>query len=111
MFDKKNLKDVIFVSAMAVNNLNIIHPHQRRNGRKTLNAFANKLLLFESKIKEAKDFDKIFEIIFFAKITGIGNLAVYDTAFRIGLYLKKMPNKVYLHCGAKVGALNLRLDF
>lgn len=106
---KKNLKDVIVVSAMAIDEFDIIHPHQRRNGRKTLNAFANNLLLFKNKIKEAKNFDEIYDFVFSGKIRGIGSLAVYDTAFRIGLYLKKTPNKVYLHCGARAGALNLQL--
>jgi hypothetical protein len=42
-------------------------------------------------------------------IRGIGELAVYDTAHRIGAYLRLEPPKVYLHAGTRIGARALGL--
>jgi hypothetical protein len=37
-------------------------------------------------------------------IDGIGPLYVYDTAMRIGSYMRLQPDRVYLHAGVRVGA-------
>jgi hypothetical protein len=42
-------------------------------------------------------------------IRGIGLLTIYDTAHRIGAYLKLSPEQVYLHAGVRVGAKALGL--
>lgn len=39
-----------------------------------------------------------------------GELAVCDTAFRLGVWLKLWPKAVYLHAGARVGAKAQGLD-
>ena len=43
-------------------------------------------------------------------IPGAGELYVYDTSFRIGVYLGLYPTKVYLHRGTRVGAIALGYD-
>lgn len=43
-------------------------------------------------------------------IRGIGLLTIYDTAHRLGAYLKLSPEEVYLHAGVRVGAQALGLD-
>jgi hypothetical protein len=42
-------------------------------------------------------------------IRGIGLLTIYDTAHRIGAYLKLSPEQVYLHAGVRTGAKALGL--
>ena len=42
-------------------------------------------------------------------ISGIGELYVYDTALRIGAFLKLYPEKVYLHAGTRTGANRLKI--
>jgi hypothetical protein len=44
-------------------------------------------------------------------IPGIGELAVYDTALRIGARLGLEPAKVYLHAGTRAGAKALGLAY
>ncbi|HQM80509.1 MAG TPA: hypothetical protein PLX02_02700 [Syntrophorhabdaceae bacterium] len=43
-------------------------------------------------------------------IPGIGELAVYDTALRIGAFLRIEPSKVFLHAGTRTGARALGLE-
>jgi hypothetical protein len=43
-------------------------------------------------------------------VHGIGELYVYDTALRLGGYLRLLPRKVYLHAGTREGARALGLD-
>lgn len=45
------------------------------------------------------------------RISGIGPLTVYDTAHRIGAFLKLRPEFVYLHAGVCSGAKALGLDY
>ena len=45
-----------------------------------------------------------------ALIRGIGELAVYDTALRIGAKLDLLPTQVYLHRGTRDGAAEIRID-
>jgi hypothetical protein len=42
-------------------------------------------------------------------IRGIGLLTIYDTAHRIGAFLKLSPEQVYLHAGVRTGAKALGL--
>ena len=42
-------------------------------------------------------------------IRGVGLLTIYDTANRIGAYLKLSPEQVYLHAGVRTGAKALGL--
>jgi hypothetical protein len=72
-----------------------------------------KLHTNKAKIEECKTFDILFEVIqeSVADISGIGELYIYDTAFRIGANLNLRPYKVYLHSGTRKGAQNLLLDY
>ncbi|MDR1443433.1 MAG: hypothetical protein LBI94_01000, partial [Treponema sp.] len=45
-----------------------------------------------------------------AAIEGIGNLAIYDTALRLGFRLNIYPKKIFLHSGAKEGAKKLGFE-
>jgi hypothetical protein len=54
-----------------------------------------------------KNFSEIYDIIDVTKSEKIGEPTVYDTALRIGCYLNKFPEVVYLHSGTRIGAKNL----
>jgi len=81
--------------------------YQYRVRRKKMKEFGEILLKIENEIKTAKNFDNLLKIISSKKIDGIGKLTLYDTATRIGVYLKIYPEKIYLHAGTRIGAENL----
>jgi len=57
-------------------------------------------------LKTAPSFDELLQTVDNAvhSLRGIGELYTYDTALRIGAYLRKLPERVYLHAGTRVGA-------
>lgn len=57
-------------------------------------------------------FAELYEMVAVAlrPIRGIGLLTIYDTAHRLGAYLKLSPKEVYLHAGVRKGAKALGLD-
>ncbi len=58
------------------------------------------------RVADVEHFEQLFQRVQKAigSIRGIGDLAVYDAAARIGAFLKKMPARVYLQQGVKDGA-------
>jgi len=99
-------------AALAVNSRGQRYSHQRRLKRKTLEQAFQILCGCESRIRKAKSFDELFDVVdaAFHDVTGIGELYVYDTALRLGAKLSLEPTKVYLHSGTRVGARALGLD-
>ncbi|MDQ3246773.1 MAG: hypothetical protein M3Q52_07800 [Pseudomonadota bacterium] len=45
-----------------------------------------------------------------SSVSGFGPLARYDTALRIGFWLRLLPARVYLHAGTRDGSRALGLD-
>lgn len=105
-----NLADVIEIAAKAIDGQNKIHRHQTRIGKIKLNLFAEKLKEKEPEIKQAKNFDELLSIVESVRCDGIAELTHYDTAERIGAYLDRYPDKIYLHAGTRVGVRNLLGD-
>ncbi len=64
-----------------------------------------------SALRGAESFDELFEVIAatIGSIPGIGELAVYDTALRVGARFGLEPTKVYLHAGTRKGVKALGL--
>ena len=58
-----------------------------------------------------RTFAELYETVAVAlrPIRGIGLLTIYDTAHRIGAFLKLSPETVYLHAGVRMGAKALGL--
>jgi len=44
-----------------------------------------------------------------SSVRGLGDLYIYDTALRLGSFLKLSPKHVYLHAGTRAGARALGL--
>jgi hypothetical protein len=57
-------------------------------------------------MRAARSFDELLNLIErrLNDIRGLGELYFYDTALRLGAYLRLMPNAVYMHRGTAVGA-------
>lgn len=103
----KCIKDAATAMKGPINNKHSKHPHQHRLVGQTLEDFSNILLTMEGRIRKCKEFDILFEIVKSCKISGIGELTIYDTALRIGSYLNVLPTRVYLFRGAREGAMIL----
>jgi hypothetical protein len=82
------------------------HPHQYRLSRLTLEQVTSALLQNEDALRACSSFQELFELVkgIAANIHGAGPLMVYDTAHRLGAYLRLEPERVYLHSGTKEGA-------
>jgi hypothetical protein len=80
--------------------------HQRRIKKEAIDLAHDTLVSKEESIRECKRFDELFHLVETSTlpINGIGDLYVYDTALRIGEYLRLKPEKVYLHAGTLIGA-------
>ena len=78
--------------------------HQRRLPASVLRAAY--CALEDCDLESCSTFDELITIIdeTVRPIDGIGELYVYDTARRIGAYLRLQPDRVYLHAGVNVGA-------
>ena len=83
-----------------------IHGHQRRIGKRKLIRFRDCLMDKLDRIKniEDEDFDNLMAVVVSCAEKGIGELTVYDTSFRIGVFLSIYPDKIYLHRGTTIGA-------
>jgi hypothetical protein len=88
------------------------HPHQYRLPHAALEESRRRLLDHLPALREAESFDELFEMIAvtIGPIPGIGELAVYDTALRVGARFGLEPTKIYLHAGTRQGAKALGLD-
>lgn len=84
------------------------HPHQRRIPGRVLRQAATTLTNASFAVAT---FDELHEVVrtTIGPLRGIGELAVYDVAYRIGAHLGLEPDKVYLHAGTREGARALDL--
>ena len=86
--------------------------HQRRIPSNTLRAWAKALLRQNAQMRSCRTFEALFNILEkeSRKFWRNGELIVYDTALRIGAYLRLNPQKIYLHRGTREGAKALGID-
>ena len=99
-----SLEKAIEVAALSIDANGKRNPHQRRRSTQTLSDFRDALLAKKAVLSKARHFDDLFLAIDSVRITDIGPLTKYDAAHRIGCYLNLLPDKVYLHNGALLGA-------
>jgi len=80
------------------------HPHQYRIPHAQLEKARAGLL--SADLASASTFDELYRRVAetIGSIERIGELAVYDTAFQIGAFLRLEPDLVYLHRGTRDGA-------
>jgi hypothetical protein len=87
------------------------HPHQRRIPGAILAEAARILGNREVELAAARTFDRVLEIVddAISPIPGVGELLVYDVAYRVGGFLGLQPDRVYLHPGTREAAHALGL--
>jgi hypothetical protein len=105
--NQKTLANAIKISTSSIDEDGNKHGHQNRIPHLVLELWNDAVLQKLSSLKKVKSFDEILCILRLARIHGIGELTIYDTASRIGAFLNLFPNKIYLHAGTKIGAKNL----
>ncbi|CAI4031707.1 Exodeoxyribonuclease V beta chain [Nitrospira tepida] len=87
------------------------HDHQWRIPEAVLARAGKELLAKRAQIRKCTGFDSLIELVetTAGSIRGFGELAIYDTAVRIGARLGMEPEFVYLHRGTRKGAKALGL--
>lgn len=87
------------------------HDHQWRIPETALARAGKDLLAKRAQISKCTGFDSLIELVetTAGSIRGFGELAIYDTAVRIGVRLGMEPEFVYLHRGTRKGAKALGL--
>ncbi len=108
--DMPDLETAIRSAALARTADDKRESHQRRIPVEALSEFEKSLQGLRTKLKSAKDFETLFDLIESQRIDGVGPLTIYDTAVRIGAHLGLCPERVHLHAGVTVGARALNLD-
>lgn len=74
-----------------------------------LSEVRNNLIRNIDVFRAVKKFDQVIEVVNSARISGFGELAVYDTSLRIGSFLNIEPDAVYLHAGSRDGCRSLEV--
>jgi hypothetical protein len=102
------LESAIEQAALATNCQGKRYSHQCRLNKTALEEARRVPLMNSKTIAQSKSFDDLFLLVEKKvreeKITGIGELYIYDTNLRIGAKLGLLPTKVYLHAGTRKGA-------
>lgn len=78
--------------------------HQCRVGLRRLRRFHHRLSERLAELQACADFGQLHDVIARCRVKGVGTLAIYDTAVRIGWHLGLEPEAVYLHAGTRQGA-------
>ena len=78
--------------------------HQRRIPVAVIARVNRNLRRHAVRLREAQSFDELLKMIEACAVSGFGKLSCYDTALRIGVWLSRMPERVYLHAGTRKGA-------
>lgn len=106
----KNINEVIECATLAKLPKGKKHIHQRRLNSQVMESVKNKLLLRSIEIQSSLKFDDIFNIVNESSEKGFKDLAIYDTALRIGAFLNVYPVDIYLHAGTLEGAKSMGLN-
>lgn len=107
-----NIRDAIHHAALCHFLPRLVrHPHQRRIPRAVLGDAEGRLQKIASRLATCRSFEALHAAVedVILPIHGIGDLAVYDIAHRIGAHLRVEPRLVYLHAGTAKGARRLGL--
>jgi hypothetical protein len=108
---QKNLPNAIRVAALAINCRGKRHPHQRRIPGLLLEHYRRGLMRKRKSMESCKNFHELMAISQSVadKIWKHSELTVYDTAHRVGSYLRRRPDRVYMHAGTRASAKALGL--
>lgn len=99
-----SFNETIMAAALAIDANSKKNKHQWRLSNDLLAQFGESLCGHASDLKKVSSFKELLRTVEKYKLRGIGPLACYDTATRIGARLGIYPEKIYLHAGTRVGA-------
>jgi hypothetical protein len=101
-----SLEAAIDLAARAKDDQGNHYSHQNKIPRTAYPEARRRLLEHHDEIQRCKSFHELWLLLkeILEPIPGIGELYIYDTAFRIGAYLNLLPDRVYLHRGTRDGA-------
>ena len=107
-----SLEDAIRAAALSCLPNGKRHPHQRRIPGQVLQKAERRLQAIAEQLRAANSFVELYRRIEhrLGTVRGIGDLAIYDIAHRIGAFLGLEPDAVYLHAGTREGARALNLS-
>ena len=86
------------------------HPHQWRLNNDVLKQVGESLKSRWNDLVRCEHFDQILSVVEANRLKGFGELAIYDTALRVGHLLNHLPERVYLHAGVRDGARTFRIE-
>lgn len=111
--DQPDLAAALDLATQAVSSRGKRYSHQWRISRSAMSQARQALLSAHNLIQECGSFADLYHLIedLVGDIHGIGSLYIYDTALRIGAYLRLSPEQIYLHRGTRIGARNLGLPY
>ncbi|MDR0776086.1 MAG: hypothetical protein LBE81_05550 [Azonexus sp.] len=106
-----DLSKAIEVAALAKSPSGKRLSHQWRIPERALRESNRRLQTKAAKLEASRSFEDLYEVVAatIQSISGIGELTIYDTALRIGAFLRLEPAKVFLHAGTRSGARALGL--
>jgi len=102
----------IHYAALATDRRGKRFSHQCRISLATLRKAKAALEACAPQISRSQSFHALHQLVreILQAIRGVGELYVYDTALRLGAFLRVSPEHVYLHAGTRAGARALGLD-
>lgn len=102
----------VYHASLAINGNNKRFSHQYRIPLTALKRAEALLITFASKLRGFNTFHELQVFLgdLLLSVQGLGELYVYDTALRLGSFLKLSPQYVYLHAGTRTGARALGLN-
>lgn len=107
-----SLELAIHSAALATDSRRKRFGHQCRISASALGRAKAILSARAADVKENKSFHQLHSFLkrVLGDVRGLGELYFYDTALRLGAFLRLSPEFVYLHRGTRAGALALGLD-
>ena len=107
---QSSLRDAVHTAGYARNYDCKKHSHQSRTPQSSLQKVRAILQRKLSDIYKCESFDELHQLVerTTEEVRWFGELAVYDTALRIGAYIGVYPRKIYLHRGTRGGCRKLQ---
>jgi hypothetical protein len=107
---KPSLEEAIRCATYAIKANGKRHTHQRWIKSEVMEYVRQRLLGRQQDLPICHDFEKLHTIVSECAVSGFAILCIYDTAIRLGAYLRIKPEYVYLHHGTRTGAITLGFD-
>ena len=104
--NQPSLSATLRQAAKAIDHRGKRYSHQCRISAAPMDLAHQRMTALSGRLLGCADFKALHGLLEAAPkpISGLGPLYIYDTAFRIGAYLKRLPTEVYLHAGTRAGA-------